>query len=410
MIEPITIAIAVLAIGITVTVLSFYFFRNKRKEIALAIFSLFFFVLIAELFFRLFVPQLKENMAMFKYDPVLGWTFIPNKRGSIVYLGEVGRYIETNSLGFRDNALPSDTAGMRKILVLGDSFVSNIGVSDDDVFTEVMEQQLKNTLVLNFGVNGYGQVQEYLLEKEWLDKLNPDLVVLVIYLRNDFQDNIGTEYVYPRPIASWSDEDSLRILPPPAFTAKDTPHTSFWHSLEHLHIYALFERIVRGVELRLRVGMEKHSLEHNPSAYTPPELFLCRKQQSENARLMDRTMEELLLRIARFADKRKTPLVFALAPSVFQVDDELWSSLLKEYRAKSEDYSSSLPNEKLMKFAEQNDLLMIDLLPLLRAEREKENILYNHHEQHWNSDGNRFVAHALLDYLNARSLINPIQK
>ncbi len=115
-------------------------------------------------------------------------------------------------------------------------------------------------------------------------------------------------------------------------------------------------------------------------------------------------MEELLLRIANYVDERGVPLVFAIAPSVFQVEEERWSRLLK-YAEESEKYIRSLPNDKLMQFAEKNNLLMIDLLPKFQYEAKKGKTLYNRTEQHWNSDGNLLVAHSLLEYLKAKSLV-----
>jgi hypothetical protein len=156
------------------------FFRNKRKEIALGLFSFVFAIFIAEAFVRLFYPQIMEHDKMFEYDPYLGWKFISNKKGAIVYQGETRHYIETNYIGFRDDPPPPDQDKIRKILVLGDSFVSNISVKDSEVFTEVLEQRLKNTAVLNFGVNGYGQVQEYLLLQKWLRKIDLFVMILMI--------------------------------------------------------------------------------------------------------------------------------------------------------------------------------------------------------------------------------------
>ena len=78
---------------------------------------------------------------MFECDTDLGWKFISNKAGYIIYPGEAHHYIEINSIGFRDDPLPPDHDNYRKILVLGDSFVSNISVEDNEVFTEVLENR-----------------------------------------------------------------------------------------------------------------------------------------------------------------------------------------------------------------------------------------------------------------------------
>jgi hypothetical protein len=116
-------------------------------------------------------------------------------------------------------------------------------------------------------------------------------------------------------------------------------------------------------------------------------------------------MEEILLRIASYAGERGVPIVFAIAPSIVQVEEELWSSTLAAFGEASENYVRALPNDRLMKFAEKNNLLMIDLLPMLQSETEKGNKLYHRDEQHWNIDGNRAVAESLIAYLKSRALI-----
>jgi len=399
------VKITILALGLEVISLSFLFFRNKRKEIALGLFSFVFAIFIVEAFVMLFYPQIMEHDKMFEHDPYLGWKFVSNKKGAIVYPGEAHHYIETNSMGFRDDPPPPDQDKIRKILILGDSFVSNISVIDSDVFTEVLERSLNNTAVLNFGVNGYGQVQEYLLLQKWLGKINPDIIILVIYIRNDFNDNIGGYWVYyPRPFASWDEDDlTLKINPPPQATpTKEATSEPFWKIYRKSHLYLFLDR---RINILITKFSQADQSEHKPSLFTPPELYLCRSQPSENTKLMYRTMEELLLRIAGYADEIGVPLVFAIAPSIVQVEDKLWSSCLLNSGGKLEDYIRTLPNDKLMQFAEKNNLLMIDLLPILQSESKKGKTLYNSREQHWNSDGNRVVARSLLGYLKTKSLI-----
>ena len=331
---------------------------------------------------------------MFEPDPYLGWKFISNKAGYIIYPGEAHHYIEINSIGFRDNPLPPDHDKSRKILVVGDSFVSNISVEDNDVFTEVIEHRLKNTAVINFGVNGYGQVQEYLLLKKWLPIINPDLIILVIFIKNDFTDNMGEYWMYPRPFASWSEEDqTLKIIYPPQPAFEKTHTRPFWKFYLKSHLYHFLDR-------KIRFLITKFSQD-----YIPPELFLCRSQPSEKMELMFRTMKELLLKIEGYADEIGVPIVFALAPTIIQVEDELWASTLLNHGKNSEDYIRTLPNDKLMQFANNNNLLMVDLLPILQSEEKKGKTLYNRNEQHWNSEGNRVVARSLLDYLKSNSLI-----
>ena len=79
----------------------------------------------------------------------------------------------------------------RNIVVVGDSFTSNLGIEDpSNVFTEVLEQRLGTHNVINLGVNGYGTAQEDLKLKQAMPQYQPDIVMLMFYVRNEFYDNV----------------------------------------------------------------------------------------------------------------------------------------------------------------------------------------------------------------------------
>ena len=225
----------------------------------------------------------------------------------------------------------------------------------------------------------------------------------VIYIRNDFTDNVsGVDMIkHPKPIASWSEEDStLNIIPQASQPLPTSPDPS-WKVYHKSHLYALLIRGLGHLEYKL-----KHIGQANDGSFldTPPESYLCSSQLSEKTKLMYKTMEELLLIIADYVDERGVPLVFVIAPSYVQVEEEQWSRLLK-HTEESEKLIRSLPNDKLMKFAENNNLLMIDLLPKFQSEANKGGTLYHHFDQHWSSYGNVLAAHCLLEYLKAESLV-----
>jgi len=103
--------------------------------------------------------------------------------------------IKTNNLGFRND---SDTREEKpneliRILVCGDSHTDGV-VYNNESFPAVLEQMfdLNNTgkfEVLNGGVGYYGP-QNYLGFIQKFIYLQPDVIVLVLYLGNDFLDAI----------------------------------------------------------------------------------------------------------------------------------------------------------------------------------------------------------------------------
>ena len=89
------------------------------------------------------------------YDKHLGWVNVPRLEATTF-----GKTLKINSKGLR-NTREYDyekPPGTKRIMVLGDSFAWGYGVSNDDMFTNVLEKQLlesgKRWEVLNSAVSG----------------------------------------------------------------------------------------------------------------------------------------------------------------------------------------------------------------------------------------------------------------
>lgn len=85
---------------------------------------------------------------------------------------------QINSLGLREREITEEKPkGVKRILLLGDSFTEGTGVSLEATFGKQLEGLL-DLEVINAGVSGYSTLHEYLWLKERGFKLQPDLVIL----------------------------------------------------------------------------------------------------------------------------------------------------------------------------------------------------------------------------------------
>ena len=103
--------------------------------------------------------------------------------------------IRTNSKGLRaDEEIPYDKPpGVKRIVVLGDSFGMGFEVNLQDTFLEQMRRDLAaagvNAQVINLSVSGFGTAEELIaLRTEGL-KYHPDLVLLAWHI-SDLDDNV----------------------------------------------------------------------------------------------------------------------------------------------------------------------------------------------------------------------------
>lgn len=106
--------------------------------------------------------------------------------------------IRTNSKGIRSDRefTYEKPAGVKRIVVLGDSFGMGYEADLKDTFLYIMEESLmragKDIEVINLSVSGYGNSEELIMLRHEGLKYDPDLV-LVIWQETDFEDNIRSD-------------------------------------------------------------------------------------------------------------------------------------------------------------------------------------------------------------------------
>jgi hypothetical protein len=151
----------------------------------------------------IYLEQLGEEQSghRYMYDSKLGWVNVPGFTGTTY-----GKELSINAKGLRDRDYDyAKPDGVKRILVLGDSFAWGFGVADDEVFTEVLERDLRlqgpSWEVLNAAVSGWGTDQEYLFLRDEGLLYEPDIVVLAFFSGNDFHNNIeSVQYGLHKPV------------------------------------------------------------------------------------------------------------------------------------------------------------------------------------------------------------------
>ena len=130
------------------------------------------------------------------WDADRGVILMPGKEGW--YRQEGQAYLRINGLGYRDvEHATTKPAGVLRIAVLGDSFAEARQVEVKDTFWKRLENEpvLSEAIrprrieVLNFGVGGYGTAQAMLTFEKDAVRFEPDIVVLQMFVGNDFVNN-----------------------------------------------------------------------------------------------------------------------------------------------------------------------------------------------------------------------------
>lgn len=186
-----------------------------------------------------------------EFDPVLGFRNEPGASG--VYRGrwflatnpEIDAPVAINRLGLRaPERTPEKPDGIRRLMILGDSFVQAFEVPWSATLHARLEERARSTddasalEVFPMGVNGYGQAQQLLwLRKEGI-AWDPDFVLLILFLGNDLSDNsreIGAGA--SRPYFELVDGRLVQVAEP-----SDAARAKYWIA-DHLRSYLLFREL-----------------------------------------------------------------------------------------------------------------------------------------------------------------------
>jgi hypothetical protein len=344
-------------------------------------------LILAEIITRLISPLpngYPTGDLLFKPDSVLGWKFIPNLKTKVNWPLESSVDIEINKNGFRDD----ENKDLNSIWLIGDSFVSSLEVNKNKRFTELLEAKT-NLEISNFGVNGYGPVQYYLLSKELLKTHHPKHIYYLFYIRNDIYDASGVQdwiHGFSRPIIK---QDSI-IYPSNYLTI----------SIEEDQKRYLKKNPIRLEDSHIYNHLQRANQSLTTTTLIPPEIGLLNTKIDSLHTLSWAATFEAFKAIQELCNKKEIPFTLILAPSPVQVETNLWKEIVASYQLKEEDYDLYLPQKKLIHYFKTNAIPYVDLTESLHSEWKKSSEpLYFKRNLHWNEHGHQLVAKALYDSL-----------
>lgn len=98
-------------------------------------------------------------------------------------------------------------------VVLGDSFVQGECVPHENNLTMQLQSKFKKK-ILNLGLRGSGQLTQYAILKEYGESLKPKLVILIIFMDNDFEDfyeEVNFNKVYNNYLQDYKFSQNLKL-------------------------------------------------------------------------------------------------------------------------------------------------------------------------------------------------------
>ena len=168
--------------------------QNRSKSFAMLALVVLFLIGVLEVAGRVLPIQMGfgESISYLRFHPVLGSELDPN----LEVLSHSSSCVDIKAIAINQ-------AGMRsareyplvpikdgpRIALLGDSFIMGREVSDGEEAAAAISRQLLEGDALNFGVPGYGSIQQLYTYELKARNYSPDIVVLAFLEVNDVEDN-----------------------------------------------------------------------------------------------------------------------------------------------------------------------------------------------------------------------------
>jgi hypothetical protein len=299
--------------------------------------------------------------------------------------------VKTDSLGlgpvgFRDT-LPDQPPSA---LVLGDSFGFGMGVRQEEIWSEILEQETGQPIV-NLSQTGASSLQEARLYARYGRQL-PVKLVFWLFFQNDLKDNLR--------FARWANPKAAIVE---AVRQPDQTCTGPVH--DFLEKYSLT------YELLLFSNRACHysNLPSNP-VYRDFNLSLTFCLDHDICDLGVQTQmlaagwpltRQALLDTLVQLDLTGAELVIILVPSKEQV---YWEQF-RQVTSLPPDYNIDQLVEPVRLFCLEGKLHCLDLTPVFRAEAAKGQQLYFPVDIHWNAQGHALAAQVVEEFLRQEKLL-----
>ena len=301
--------------------------------------------------------------------------------------------IVTNSRGFRDAEIGAKRTGVRRVLALGDSFAFGQGVEAEQAYPQVVEQLAAaagdEIEVINAGVPGYGTAAAYALLREEAPQLDPDQVVLGLYVGNDFRDNLHDKF------GRLEARGGVLV---PVFDGEPWLRRAAMALLSRWRTAQLaISKLAGGGPLAVSEEAARQQVVASLPWHPGFGLAMVTEAWDADAQRAFEVTVGWLERMRDLCRQRRCELLVVLLPGPEQYDDAYWRMLVGRYELDAGAYDRDKPNRELGKSCAARGIRVLDLLGVFRERTQaagRLQALYS--DQHFNVAGHRLAAEQIL--------------
>lgn len=361
----------------------------------------------AQLRALLYAPHLAPDFESVRSrEELLSRTLLGHRPGALV------SGFHLNSRGFLTPEYdPSNPQGAYRVVALGDSFTFKAGEAPFDAqWTTLLGRKLaegwkREVEMINLGLPGVGPRFERRLWQLEAAQLAPDLVLLALYVGNDFSDEEGLYHLGMYATGSRFG-DALVKHSLAARLARNV-----WRREQSEHAAARSAATTESSAPRFGVELEGYAASYDderPSfteeAYLDLGRFrmevLSRARRAGLERSVDAVADEVV-ELQREVNAAGARFVVVIAPDEFQLDPGLAAKAIARAQLGAQDCELDAAQRLFTERLRRDRIEFVDLLPAFRSRAASER-LYRPLDSHWNRAGNRLAAEELSRELTRR--------
>ncbi len=326
---------------------------------------------------------------LFTGDPVIGYRLQPGARTQFATV-EFDTEIAINATGVRDDdELGPKPPGSKRIMILGDSLVLSVQVPFEQTFGEQLERRLNegsaggdtSYRVINAGVQGYGPVEQLLFFRRLVADVQPDVVIMTIFVGNDAEEALTSE------VKLSADRATLDVIGESMVT--------------RLRRTVRRSMVLQVLRLRVREATSRFS---GPSAAPePPHQTYAANPAPRIARGIALT-RDIVEQLAREAAQAGARTAIVLMPARFQIDDADYGRLRDIVAQAGGNLQRDAATERFATALSETGLPVLDLLPVLREAPPGPDLFFQQNI-HLTKRGHEIVGDALARFLADASLL-----
>lgn len=364
-------------------------YRGKIIIKIITIFGLTFFLLEAGLRISYSLsPQVKYFLYSSRYD--LNFSKIKNLADlqknapcPLRPLSSVNGFIVNSSGFYTPDYQEEKPKGTLRIGFMGDSFLIGV-VPYRQNFVTLFQEKLQTIVkeekieIINWGMPCLGpQFEEKILEIEGFEN-NPDLIVWMFFVGNDFTDELFPGEKLPLANLLNKNIYTLRMI---RNTQKAITGIQTKRDVPTKVVYD-DQRPTFSKDQFLKIQAEKLTI-FSPQTF-PHQSWLG--------------IQKTLLDFKKNCDLNNTKCLVVIIPDENQVDGDLLDEVAIFRKISKDDLIIDYPQKLAVDFFQKNNFSYLDLLPIFR-QTGKETKLYHSADTHWNIAGNQLAAEEIFNYV-----------